>query len=93
MYYKDFKGNKISALGLGSLRLPTIPGDTTKIDRAPAMEVIDQAFASGINYFDTAFTYHKTDSEQFLGEALSPGQLLPGIQVLRGGADRPGTCI
>lgn len=71
MYYKDFKGNKISALGLGSLRLPTIPGDTAKIDRAPAMEVIDQAFASGINYFDTAFTYHKTDSEQSLGEALS----------------------
>ena len=31
MYYKDFKGNKLSALGLGSLRLPTIPGDTTRL--------------------------------------------------------------
>ena len=67
MYYKEFRGNRISALGLGSLRLPTVPGNTSSIDRAKAMEVIDQAFTEGINFFDTAFTYHKTDSETFLG--------------------------
>lgn len=71
MYYKEFRGNKISALGLGSLRLPTVPGNAASIDRTEAMEVIDQAFIEGINFFDTAFTYHNTDSERFLGEALS----------------------
>lgn len=71
MYYKDFKGNQISLLGLGSLRLPTVPGDATRIDRSRAMDVIDKAFAEGINFFDTAFTYHKGDSEAFYGEALS----------------------
>lgn len=71
MYYKDFKGNKISVLGLGSLRLPTMPDDPAKIDREKARPVIDRAFSCGINYFDTAFTYHKTDSERFLGEVLS----------------------
>lgn len=71
MYYKKFKGNKISALGLGSLRLPAISGNPNKIDRRKAQQVIDQAFASGINYFDTAYTYHGGDSERFLGEALS----------------------
>ena len=69
MYYKEFRGNKISALGLGSLRLPTVPGNAASIDRTGAMEVIDQAFIEGINFFDTAFTYHNTDSERFLGEA------------------------
>lgn len=71
MYYKDFKGNNISTLGLGSLRLPTVTEDPNKIDRQKAQQVIDQAFASGINYFDTAYTYHGGDSERFLGEALS----------------------
>lgn len=71
MYYKNFKDCRISALGLGSLRLPVLPEDPSRIDRNRAAEVIDQAFACGINYFDTAFTYHKTDSEAFLGEALS----------------------
>ena len=44
MYYKEFRGNRISALGLGGLRLPTVSGNTSSIDRAKAMEVIDQAF-------------------------------------------------
>ena len=41
MYYKEFKGNKISTLGLGSLRLPAVPGDPNKIDREEARKVID----------------------------------------------------
>ena len=36
MYYKEFRGNRISALGLGSLRLPTVSGNTSSIDRAKA---------------------------------------------------------
>lgn len=71
MYYKNFKGNKISGLGLGSLRLPAIPGDKNRIDRQKAQAIIDQVMSSGIDYFDTAFTYHNGDSERFLGEALS----------------------
>ena len=71
MYYKDFKGNKISALGFGGLRLPTLPHDKNKIDRGKAEAVVDKAFECGINYFDTAYTYQGGDSERFLGEALS----------------------
>lgn len=71
MYYKNFKGNKISMLGLGSLRLPTISGDANTIDRPKAQRVIEHAFSSGINYFDTAYTYHNGNSERFLGETLS----------------------
>lgn len=70
MYYKDFDGKKISALGIGSLRLPEIENRPNVIDREEAQKVIDLALARGINYIDTAYTYHEGDSERFLGEAL-----------------------
>lgn len=70
MFYKDFKGQKISTLGLGAMRLPTVEGNPDVIDREAAQKVIDRAFQLGINYIDTAHIYQKTDSEKFLGEAL-----------------------
>ncbi len=71
MYYKDFNGISVSALGMGALRLPSIEGQPDKIDRIEAKKVIDAAIEVGINYFDTAYTYQNGDSERFLGEALS----------------------
>lgn len=70
MIYKQFKNKKISALGLGSLRLPEIKNQPNRIDREEGQKVIDAAMAGGINFFDTAYTYHDGDSEVFLGEAL-----------------------
>lgn len=71
MYYKKFKTEHISALGMGALRLPMEKENPERIDRKEAQKVIDQALASGINYIDTAYTYQNGDSERFLGEALS----------------------
>lgn len=70
MFYKDFKGNQISTLGFGVLRMPSVDGNPDEIDREQGFRIIDRAIELGINYFDTAYTYQKTDSERFLGEAL-----------------------
>ncbi|HIU26187.1 MAG TPA: aldo/keto reductase [Candidatus Copromorpha excrementigallinarum] len=70
MYYRKFKDMKISALGIGSLHLPNIEGSPNTIDREAASRVIEAAFEAGINYIDTAHTYHNKDSEAFLGEVL-----------------------
>lgn len=71
MYCKKFNGESISALGLGGLRLPMDKGNAKRIDRVEARKIIDATIESGINYFDTAYTYQGGDSERFLGEALS----------------------
>ncbi|MBP3371700.1 MAG: aldo/keto reductase [Clostridia bacterium] len=71
MYYKDFHGEKISALGFGLLRLPTLDGDANCIDREKTAMLFDLAIKSGINYFDTAFTYQDGDSERAVGDVLS----------------------
>lgn len=71
MYYNDFKGLKLSALGLGCMRLPCIDGKEENPDAAATQEMVDYALANGINYFDTAWGYHYGKSESVVGEALS----------------------
>ena len=71
MIYKDFKGEKLSALGLGCMRLPTLDGDYSKIDEARVREMVAYAFENGINYFDTAWGYHEGKSEPMMGKVLS----------------------
>ena len=68
MIYKQFKDKKLSALGFGTMRLPLIDGDDSKVDEAKAAEMFDYAIKNGVNYFDTARGY--TDSEEKLGEAF-----------------------
>ncbi len=71
MYYKEISGVKVSALGMGNMRLPTTDGTPrAPIDREKAQEIIDYAYAHGINYYDTAYRYHEGESERFIGDAL-----------------------
>ena len=70
MIYKDFKGLKLSSLGMGAMRLPIIDGDSTKVDSAATQEMVDYALSHGVNYFDTAWGYHNGNSELVMGEAL-----------------------
>lgn len=71
MIYRDFKGLKLSGLGLGMMRLPVIDGNDAAIDEAAAAEMIDYAYKNGINYFDTAWGYHGENSELTAGKYLS----------------------
>ena len=72
MEYKDYRGQQVSRLGMGAMRLPCQDGETfgANIDYAPAEAIIDRAIAGGITYFDTAYVYHGGNSESFLGKAL-----------------------
>jgi len=64
--------DKVSALGFGCMRLPTVePGG--KIDREKAIKLIRRGIDNGINYVDTAWTYHSGESEVVLGLALKDG--------------------
>ena len=70
MIYKSFGDIKLSALGLGTMRLPVLDGDNSKIDMETTKKMVKYAFDSGINYFDTAWMYHKGNSELVIGEVL-----------------------
>jgi predicted aldo/keto reductase-like oxidoreductase len=69
----DRAGNEVSILGLGCMRLPVIDGDEGRIDEPLAERLLHAAIEQGINYLDTAYPYHKGNSETFLGRALSGG--------------------
>ena len=71
MIYKDFQDKKLSALGMGAMRLPVIDSDDSRIDVPAAEKMVDCAMAGGINYYDTAWGYHDGNSETVLGKALS----------------------
>ena len=70
MYYSEISGVRVSALGMGNMRLPKIENQGEKIDREKAQEIIDYAMSHGITYYDTAYRYHGGESERFIGEAL-----------------------
>ena len=71
MIYRDFQELKLSALGFGTMRLPTIGGVYSKIDEKAAAEMFDYAIQHGVNYFDTAWGYHDGESENTDGKILS----------------------
>ena len=64
-------GKDVSLLGFGCMRLPFVDEETQEIDFAAAQAMVDHALANGVNYFDTAFMYHRGNSEKFLGKALA----------------------
>ena len=70
MIYKEFQDLKLSALGMGAMRLPVMDGDDGRIDEQAAFDMVDYAFEQGINYYDTAWGYHNGQSELVMGRAL-----------------------
>ena len=81
MEYRTFgkTGEKISTLGFGCMRLPTLDGKNYKINEPLAGEMLRYAIDHGVNYLDTAYPYHAQSptaggmSEVFLGKALKNG--------------------
>lgn len=71
MVYKNYQDLKLSALGMGAMRLPVIDGDDAKIDEKAAAEMVAYAMEKGINYYDTAWGYHNGNSEIVMGKILS----------------------
>ncbi|NPV60260.1 MAG: aldo/keto reductase [Actinobacteria bacterium] len=77
MRYRRFgdEGWEASILGFGCMRLPTSDGVpiSASIVEDEAVEMIRRAVDCGVNYFDTAYTYHEGKSEALLGKALRGG--------------------
>ena len=69
MQRRSIKEQKVSLLGMGCMRLPKI-ANTDEIDLVKTEEMIDLAYKSGINYFDTAYPYHNGKSEIVIGNIL-----------------------
>ena len=69
-------GDKVSILGYGCMRWPTIEGGSardqrSKIDQESVNELVDYAIAHGVNYFETSPVYCQGMSEEATGIALS----------------------
>lgn len=68
---KEFQDKKLSALGMGTMRLPLADGNDANVDEKKTAEMVEYAINHGINYFDTAWGYHGGNSELVMGKILS----------------------
>ena len=64
------RGPEVSALGLGCMGLNYAYGPA--LGKKEAISLIREAFASGVNFFDTAEAYGPFTNEELVGEALAP---------------------
>ena len=71
MIYRKFQDMELSQLGFGAMRLPTVGGDDAVIDEAQTAEMVEKAYRAGVNYFDTAWGYHASNSETVMGRCLA----------------------
>ena len=69
-------GDKVSLLGFGMMRLPSVGGRSARegnedIDQEMVNRMVDYAIAHGVNYFDTSPAYCRGLSEKATGIALA----------------------
>ena len=73
-------GLKVSRLGFGTMRLPTV-NSNADIDEIEAAKMLEYGIENGINIIDTAYPYHNDtlsgsgNSERFLGKFLNENNL------------------
>ncbi|MCL2867640.1 MAG: aldo/keto reductase, partial [Clostridia bacterium] len=90
MISKPFENLSLPLLGFGAMRLPVHGGATSKIDEDTVARMVDEAYAGGVRYFDTAYPYHDGESERVMGRLLKRyprdswylADKYPGHQVL-----------
>lgn len=82
MITKTFQNLRLSALGMGAMRLPVVDGNDAQIDEAEAARMVSYAMKHGINYYDTAWGYHDGNSETAMGKILAaiPGTAISWLQ-------------
>ena len=66
-------GIKLSILGFGCMRFPVLNKNEGRINQPEAEQMLVEAIKNGVNYFDTAYTYHNETSEDFVGRFLKKG--------------------
>ena len=82
MLYRKFGdiGKEVSILGFGAMRLPKESVDPIKVDIKATEKLFMYAIDNGINYFDTAYTYYKGESERAIGRILN-GKIREKIMI------------
>lgn len=71
-------GDRLSVLGYGCMRLPMrLHSVDEKLAESQIMHAVDR----GVNYFDTAYSYHKGKSESFLGKIFSENNCRDSIKI------------
>ena len=79
-------GLKVSRLGFGTMRLPTIKSNS-QINEKEASQMLEYGIENGINLIDTAYPYHNDtlegsgNSERFVGEFLKEKSLRDKVLI------------
>jgi uncharacterized protein len=61
-------GIRVSILGYGAMRLPTLPDNTVDLEKS--VPLLRRALDNGVNYIDTAHSYINGTSEVAVGQAI-----------------------
>ncbi len=73
---------KVSALGLGCMRLPSRRINKLRAQKKDSIELIRYGIDKGINYIDTAWPYHLGDSEKILGRIFDILDINSRVKVI-----------